>query len=101
MTLSLGIADSTIDEGFGGPGRRARLRPFLTPMSSIRRSIPIPYARPNGLSAQALRMLLTEVAARHRIVGVEITAFHSPDDAAERDALGMFLIDAVTPLLRA
>lgn len=60
---------------------------------------PVPYARPGGLSAEALREVLAAVAARHAIVGVEITAFHSPNDPPNRDALGTFLVDAVTPLL--
>jgi arginase family enzyme len=60
---------------------------------------PVPYARPGGLSATALRALLAEVAERQAIIGVEITAFHSPDDAAEREALGELLIEAVAPLL--
>ncbi len=60
---------------------------------------PVPYARPGGLSAEALRVLLSAVAARRATIGVEITAFHSPDDPADRDKLGEFLIDAVAPLL--
>ncbi len=60
---------------------------------------PVPYARPGGLSAEALREVLATVAARHEVVGVEVTAFHAPDDPADRDALGAFLVDAVTPLL--
>lgn len=62
---------------------------------------PVPYARPGGLSAPALQALLAAVGASRTVVGVEITAFHSPDDAAERDALGRFLLDAIAPLLTA
>ncbi len=60
---------------------------------------PVPYARPGGLSAEALQALLAVVAARHAIIGVELTAFHSPDDQKDRDALARFLVDAVAPLL--
>jgi len=60
---------------------------------------PVPYARPGGLSIEGLTALLATVAARHTIIGVEITAFHSPDDEEERDVLAGLLIDAVAPLL--
>ena len=60
---------------------------------------PVPYARPNGLTADALRRVLARVAARHPIVGVEITAFHAPDDPASRHALAALLLEAVAPLL--
>jgi hypothetical protein len=33
------------------------------------------------------------------VVGVEITAFHSPDDAESRKALARLLLEAVTPLM--
>jgi hypothetical protein len=39
------------------------------------------------------------VAARHVIIGVELTVFQSLDGPTDRDALGRFLIDAVAPLL--
>jgi arginase len=60
---------------------------------------PVPYARPHGLSDTALRALLAAVAARHTVIGVEITAFHTPDDAAERAVLADLLLDAVAPVL--
>ena len=60
---------------------------------------PVPYARPGGLSAEALQALLKAVAAHNPIVGVEITAFHAPDDPTAQDALGRLLIEAVAPLL--
>jgi len=62
---------------------------------------PVPYARPSGLSAPALRGLLSAVAAHHPIIGVEISAFHAPDAVPAHDALAELLIASVTPLLAA
>jgi arginase family enzyme len=62
---------------------------------------PISYARRSGLSAAVLRSLLETVAARNPIIGVEITAFHTPDDPVDRDRLARMLLDAVAPLLTA
>lgn len=63
---------------------------------------PAQFAVPGGLSDTGLRRLLDEVAmAAGDIVGVEITAFEAPEDAAEREALCELAADAVTPLLPA
>ena len=96
----VGISDTTTDEVLAALGD-APVYLHLDPDVLDPSVNPVPYARPGGLSAEALWALLVAVAARHAIVGVEITAFHSPDDQKERDALGGFLIDAVAPLLTA
>ncbi len=63
--------------------------------------LPAQFAVPGGLSDGGLRRLLDEVAqAADRVVGVEVTAFEAPEDAAERRRLSELLADAVTPLLR-
>jgi arginase len=94
----VGIADTTTEEvlaALGGAPVYVHLDPdVLDPTVN-----PVPYARPGGLSAAGLRALLAAVAARHAVVGVEITAFHSPDDPTERDELGRFLLEVVAPLL--
>jgi arginase family enzyme len=55
-----------------------------------------------GLSDSGLRRLLDEVAqASERIVGLEVTDFEAPEDAAERERLAGLVADAVMPLLRA
>ena len=59
----------------------------------------IPYGRPAGVRAGALRDLLAALAARGPVVGVEVTAFHSQDDLAERERVASLLLDAVAPLL--
>jgi arginase family enzyme len=56
---------------------------------------PIPYGRPGGLTAAALPALLARVAARGPVVGVEITAFHSADDAPTREHVCALLVTAV------
>jgi arginase len=61
---------------------------------------PAQFPASGGLSDAGLRRLLDEVAqAADRIVGVEITAFEAPDDAAERERLAGLAADAVMPLL--
>jgi arginase family enzyme len=59
---------------------------------------PVPYARPGGLSLGLLEELLRAVRARGPIVGVELTAFHSDDDARKREALADRLIDCLALL---
>ena len=60
---------------------------------------PVPYARPDGLTLDALAELLRAVAQRGPIVGVEITAFHTDDHRRVREALADRLIECVSPLL--
>ena len=63
---------------------------------------PAQFAVPGGLSDTGLRRLLDEVAmAATDVVGVEITAFEAPEDAAGTRALCELAADAVTPLLPA
>ena len=54
---------------------------------------------PGGLSATQLRALLAQLAAAAELIGVELTAFEAPADAAERERLAAVLADAVAPLL--
>lgn len=61
---------------------------------------PVPYGRPGGLSAEGLGEVLDAVAAACPVVGVEITAFHAPDEHAERDRLTALLTGATRLLLR-
>lgn len=59
---------------------------------------PIPYGRPGGLGADALLDLLDAVAARGPVVGVEVTAFHEPDDRADAGRVSGLLARAVRRL---
>jgi arginase len=61
---------------------------------------PIPYGRPGGLAAGALLELLAAVAARGPVAGIEVTAFHSSDDAAERERVCQVLARAVRSVAR-
>ena len=61
---------------------------------------PIPYGRPGGLAAGALLELLAAVAARAPVAGIEVTAFHSSDDAAERERVCQLLVRAVRSVAR-
>ena len=60
---------------------------------------PAQFPVPHGLSPAGLRTLLAEVARAGRIVGVEITAFHAPEDPEERRRLAGLVADATQPLL--
>jgi arginase family enzyme len=60
---------------------------------------PVPYGRPEGISADALLNLLREVRTRGPVVGVEVTAFHTDDDAEIRNRLCELLGDAVVTLI--
>ena len=56
---------------------------------------PIPYGRPGGLAAAALLGLLRALAARGPVAGLEVTAFHSADDAPTRARVRDLLAAAV------
>jgi arginase family enzyme len=62
--------------------------------------LPAGVPAPGGLSAEALRTVLTELtAAATELVGVEITAFEAPEDPGERERLTRMLGGVVEPLL--
>jgi arginase len=46
---------------------------------------PIPYGRAHGMDWSELAAVLRAVRSCHHIVGLELTAFHSSDDASVRD----------------
>ena len=52
---------------------------------------------PGGLSADALRALLTDLASAADLIGVEITAFEAPEEADEPAAL---IASVVEPVVR-
>src|SRR5262249_34497273 len=54
---------------------------------------PVPYGRPDGMSAAALLAVLAAVAARGPVLGVEVTAFHSDDDERVRARVAGLLVD--------
>lgn len=60
---------------------------------------PAQFPADGGLSAEKLYDLLEAVAGSCRVVGLELAAFHAPDDAAERERCAELLAGAVEPLL--
>ena len=56
---------------------------------------PIPYGRPGGMTAERAKA----IAAAIEPVGLELCAFHSPDDAPTRDRVAALLVDLVTTFL--
>ncbi|HEX4692594.1 MAG TPA: arginase family protein [Solirubrobacteraceae bacterium] len=60
---------------------------------------PIPYGRPGGLQADQLVGLLGALAARGPVLGIEVTAYHSADDPAERASVTQLLGEAVSAAL--
>ncbi len=61
---------------------------------------PVPYGRPGGLAEDALPALLEAVAARGPVAGIEVTAFHSSDDAAVRARVCSLLVRAIRAVAR-
>jgi arginase len=59
--------------------------------------MPAGVPAPGGLSADALRALLTDLAGAAELIGVEITAFEAPEDASELAAL---IASVVEPVVR-
>jgi arginase family enzyme len=55
----------------------------------------------NGLSADALRAVLAELAEAAELIGVELTAFEAPDDPGECERLAAQLAGIVEPILPA
>lgn len=62
---------------------------------------PAQFPAPGGLSAEKLFDLMEAVAADCELVGMEITAFESPDDALERQAASSTALHVLDPLLDA
>jgi arginase len=60
---------------------------------------PVPYGRPGGLAGEELLGLLSAVAAGSPVAGLEITAYHAPDDERERARLTGMLADAALSLV--
>jgi arginase len=60
---------------------------------------PVAYGRAGGLDAEQLVGLLGAVAARGPVLGVEVTAYHSPDDPDGRAGVTQLLGEAVSALV--
>ncbi len=60
---------------------------------------PAEFPAPGGLAPDKLYDLLEAVADECEVVGLEITAFHAPEDASRRDAAAEAVLGAVEPLL--
>jgi arginase len=56
---------------------------------------------PHGLTAEALRAVLAELAGAAQLAGVELTAFEAPEDEDARERLAALLATTVEPLLAA
>ena len=54
---------------------------------------------PHGLTAEALRAVLAELAGAAQLIGVELTAFEAPDDPRESERLAGLIAATVEPLL--
>ena len=61
--------------------------------------LPSQFAVPHGMSDTGLRTLLGDVARECDVVGVEVTAFEAPDDAAERERRTELVASIVRALL--
>jgi arginase family enzyme len=61
--------------------------------------LPAQFAVPGGLSDTGLRTLLDEVARACDVVGLEVTAFEAPDDAAEKARRAELVASIVKALL--
>lgn len=59
----------------------------------------VAYGRAGGMDPDQLVGLLGAVAARGPVLGVEVTAFHTPDDGADRASVTQLLGEAVSALL--
>jgi arginase len=60
---------------------------------------PAQFPVPGGFSSDGLRLLLDEIAAACRVVGLEITAFEAPEDEEETARLAAVVASIVEPLL--
>jgi arginase len=61
---------------------------------------PVPYGRRGGLSAAALRQLAAAVADASPVLGLELTAYHAPEDRGRRELVTDLLAGVVERLLR-
>jgi arginase family enzyme len=61
--------------------------------------LPSQFAVPHGMSDTGLRTLLGDVARECDVVGVEVTAFEAPEDAAERERRTELVASIVRALL--
>lgn len=61
--------------------------------------LPAQFPVPHGLSDTGLRTLLTDVARECDVVGLEVTAFEAPEDAAERERRTNLVASVVRALL--
>lgn len=64
-------------------------------------AFPAQFPAPGGLSAEKLFDLMEAVAADCELVGMEITAYESPDDTLERQAASSTALHVLEPLLDA
>ena len=64
-------------------------------------TFPAQFPAPGGLSAEKLFDLMEAVAADCELVGMEITAYESPDDTLERQAASSTALHVLEPLLDA
>ena len=60
---------------------------------------PAQFPAPGGLSEAALYDVLDTVADAGEVVGLEVTAFHAPEDTEECHRLARLAADALAPLL--
>ena len=61
--------------------------------------LPAQFPVPHGLSDTGLRTLLTDVARQCDVIGLEVTAFEAPEDAAERERRTHLVASIVRALL--
>jgi arginase len=61
--------------------------------------MPAQFPAPDGLMAEKLFDVLEAVAETSELVGLEVTAFESPDDAEERQAAAETVMHVLEPLL--
>jgi arginase len=60
---------------------------------------PLPYERPGGLSSARTSEIAVAVARKRGVIGLEVTAFHSSDDAATRERVAALIAGVVDVLL--
>jgi arginase len=63
--------------------------------------MPAKFPAPGGVTWEVLAATLRSAAEGREVLGIEITAFHAPDDAGDRTALARRVADAVLPVITA